>query len=156
MIDDAIEITAYELAQRYAGIKEFPGGRDHPLIQWWLSLCGFSIDSPDETPWCAAFVNGIAWELRLPRSKSAAARSWLSVGVPVPLDQAAVGFDVVVLKRGVGPQPGPERLDAPGHVGFYAGQEGDTILILGGNQGNAVSVARFRADSLLGVRRLLA
>lgn len=157
MIAEPMEITAYELAERYSGIKEFPGGRDHPLVQWWLSLCGFSIDSPDETPWCSAFVNGIAWELRLPRSKSAAARSWLAVGIPVPLDQAEVGFDVVILKRGAGPQPGPERLDAPGHVGFYAGREADgSILIRGGNQGDSVSVARFRSDSILGVRRLLA
>lgn len=147
-------LTAYDLAQRYVGIKELAGGKDHPLIQWWLSLCGFSADSPDETAWCSAFVNGIAWELRLPRSKSAAARSWLSVGVPVTLWDAKVGNDIVVLKRGKEPQPGPDVIAAQGHVGLFAGLEGEFVLLVAGNQGDAVSVARFPRTSVLGVRRL--
>lgn len=150
-----IEITAYDLAQRYVGVKEFPGGKDHPLVQWWLSLCGFGIESPDETPWCSAFVNGIAWELRLPRSKSAAARSWLTVGKPIPLEECQIGNDIVVIKRGNSPQPGAEVLQAPGHVGFFAGLEGACVNILGGNQGNSVSIARFPAAALLGARRLV-
>ena len=55
-----IEITLFELAQRYVGVGELKGGKDHPLIQWWLSLCGFGMESPDETPWCSAFANGMA------------------------------------------------------------------------------------------------
>src|SRR5689334_3964874 len=115
--------TAFDLASRYINIAEMPGkGVNHPLIQWWLSLCGFALNSPDEIPWCSAFVNGVAWELRLPRSKSAAARSWLQVGRPLALSNdvnnicpdAKVGFDVVVLSRGNNPQEG--------HVGFFAGQ----------------------------------
>jgi len=150
-----VELSAFDLAQRFTGIQELPGGQNHPLVQWWLSLCGFALDSPDEIPWCSAFVNGIAWELRLPRSKSAAARSWLNVGSPVSLAQAEPGFDVVVIQRGTAPQPGPEVLKASGHVGFFAGVEGDMISILGGNQGNAVTVDRFNKSRLLGVRRLV-
>jgi len=150
-----MELTAFDLAQRYTGIQELPGGKNHPLIQWWLSLCGFALDSPDEIPWCSAFVNGMAWQLSLPRTKSAVARSWLGKGVPVPLDQAQVGFDVVIIQRGTAPQPGPEVLNASGHVGFFAGWEGDFISILGGNQGNAVTVDRFNRARLLGVRRLV-
>lgn len=151
-----LKLTAFDLAQRYVGIRELPEkGKDHPLIQWWLSLCGLSTDSPDEIPWCSAFANGPTWELRLPRSKSAAARSWLTVGQSIPLGSAKVGFDVVVLKRGTGDQPGPEVLDAPGHVGFYAGTEGLNVLVLGGNQGDQVCVARFPAANVLGVRRLV-
>ena len=81
-------MTAFDIAQRYVGIQELPGGKNHPLISWWLSLCGFELDSPDEIAWCSAFVNGIAWDLRLPRSKSAAARSWLTVGESVLLADA--------------------------------------------------------------------
>ena len=146
-------MTAYDAAQRYVGIKELAGGADHPLIQWWLSLCGFPSDVHDETPWCSAFVNGIAWQLRLPRSKSASARSWLLVGTPVDVRCASPGSDIVVLKRGDG-QQGPEVLNAPGHVGFFAGFDGDGVLVLGGNQGDAVGLARFPAASILGVRRL--
>lgn len=147
--------TVYDLAQRYLGIKELPGGLDHPLIQWWLSLCGLGVNAADEIPWCSAFVNGMAWELDLPRSKSARARSWLSMGTSVDLGDAEIGWDVVVIKRGEGVQPGPEVLEAQGHVGFYAGTTLSTILILGGNQGNAVSIASFAASRLLGIRRLL-
>lgn len=148
-------MTPFDLAQRYVGIAlERPGKLDHPLIQWWLYLCGFGLDAADEVPWCSAFVNGIAWEFRLPRSKSAAARSWLAVGTPVALADARPGSDVIVIQRGTGKQPGPEVLNAQGHVGWFAGIEGKNVLILGGNQANQVSVASFPVTRLLGVRRL--
>lgn len=150
-----MQITPYDLAQRYIGIREISeAGKDHPLIQWWLSLCGFGLDAADEIPWCSAFVNGIAWELRLPRSKSAMARSWLGVGTPTLLLEARPGFDIVILRRGDGEQPGPEVLNAPGHVGFYAGYSNGSILLLGGNQQNGINIAPFREKLLLGIRRL--
>lgn len=40
-----------------------------------------------------------------------------------------------------------------GHVGFYAGRDAQgRILVLGGDQGNAVSVRPYSADQLLGYR----
>ena len=145
-------MTAFELASRYRGeITELPEDQQHPLIQWWHMLCQLGPDQPDEVPWCSSFVNGIAWELRLPRSKSARARSWLDVGVSVPLAEAQAAYDVVVLKRGINP--------AAGHVGFFAGTERNAagelrIRVLGGNHGNGISIASFSAELLLGVRRL--
>lgn len=148
-------MTLFERAQRFVGeVREVAGEKDHPLIRWWLSLCGFGFDVHDETSWCSAFVNGCAWDLRLPRSKSAMARSWLQVGISISLEQATPDYCVVVLKRGTGPQPGPEVTNAPGHVGLFAGREGNFVLLLGGNQGNQVSVARFDVADILGVRRL--
>ena len=150
-----IETSAYELAQRFVGeIRERPGEKDHPFIVWCHSLCG--LDAADEVPWCSSFANGIAWILRLPRSKSASARSWLAVGVPVNHSEAVPGFDVVILKRGEGEQPGPEVLNAAGHVGFFGGFESGRVLVLGGNQGDQVSVAPFPMSSILGIRRLAA
>jgi len=145
-----MKLTLFDLATRYVGIHELAGNADHPLIRWWLSLCGFPTDVHDEISWCSAFLNGMAWELRLPRSKSAAARSWLAVGQAIDLMEATVGFDIVVLKRGAGDQPGPEVIQAPGHVGLFAGRSS----LLAGNQGNAVSVAPFDPAKVLGVRRL--
>lgn len=148
-------MTAYDLAQRFVGeIHELNGSDHHPFIQWAHSLCGLGSNQPDETPWCSAWANAIAWTLRLPRSKSAAARSWLRVGVPVSLNDARPGYDVVVLQRGAGPQPGPDVINAPGHVGFFAGLDGPSVLILGGNQGDGVSLAPFPRSRVLGVRRL--
>jgi len=109
----------------------------------------------DEVPWCSAFVNYICWLLRLPRSKDLRARSWLEVGTPVTLEQATPGFDIVVLKRGSPPQPGPDVIDAPGHVGFFAGFDGALIEVLGGNQANTVKVSRYDPQNLLSIRRLI-
>lgn len=154
-----MNVTAYSLAKRYEGVHELAGAASHPLIEWWASRTS---DSPnpnswqaDETPWCSAFVNGIAWELDLPRSKSLAARSWLLIGTPVQPEEARVGFDVVVLSRGTGPQPGPEVLAAPGHVGFFAGLTAAEVRLLGGNQSDQVSVAGYDRKRILGIRRLL-
>jgi len=61
----------------------------------------------------------------------------------------------VILRRGQGEQPGPDVIDAPGHVGFFAGVSGGSILVLGGNQSDAVNVKAFPADSVLGIRRLI-
>lgn len=150
-------MTPFQQASRFVGIHEQKEpGKDHPVIQWALSLCdGFTIDSPDETAWCSAFVNLITWLLALPRSKKANARSWLAVGARIKPEDATPGYDVVVLQRGDGPQPGPEVLDAQGHVGFFAGWQGDRVLILGGNQGDAVNISSFPKSRILAIQRLL-
>ena len=150
-----MQITLYDLAQRFVGMKEVPGKEDSPMILAMLRLDG-SWPEHDEVPWCSAFLNMVAWLLRLPRSKSLAARSWLKVGRPVLDHEARVGWDVVVLKRGGGDQPGPEVTEgAPGHVGLFAGWEtSDRVLMLGGNQGDTVCVAGFPRSRILGIRRL--
>lgn len=145
-------VTPYSLAQRFVGMGEIAGDKDNGFIVWALSLCGLQ-EAHDEIPWCSAFLNAIFWMLRQPRSKSAAARSWLEVGIPIRLEDAVPGYDVVIIKRGDGPQPGPEIIQAPGHVFLFGGIDGAFVLGLGGNQNNQVSVARFAAVQVLGVRR---
>jgi uncharacterized protein (TIGR02594 family) len=148
-------MTLYDFAQRFVGLAEVSGPKSNGFVSWAHSLCGLAADTPDEVPWCSSFMNALAWMLRLPRSKSAAARSWLEVGTPIEVADARPGFDVVILKRGAGPQPGPEiTRGASGHVGLFAGVDQSFVLVLGGNQGNAVSIARFPIASVLGVRRL--
>lgn len=149
-----IEISAFKLAQRFVGIKEVAGTASNPHI---LAMLRLDQDWPkgDDVAWCSAFMNYIAWLLRLPRSKSLRARSWLLVGRPLHLEEAEAGFDVVILKRGQGRQPGPTVIEAPGHVGLFAGREGNNILMLGGNQSDAVNIKPFAANRLLGIRRLI-
>lgn len=145
-------VTHYDLAERFVGIKEIGGQVDNPMILAMLKLDNEWPDG-DEVPWCSAFANYIAWLARLPRSKDLRARSWLTVGKGITLDQAEPG-DVIVLQRGKGEQPGPEVIDAPGHVGFYAGRFGEFIEVLGGNQSDTVKISRYPTKRLLGVRRL--
>ena len=150
-----LETSAFEIGQRFVGIREVPGKDDNPLILAMLKLDD-SWPQDDEVPWCSAFLNFVCWLLRLPRSKSLRARSWLRIGRPIDVTDACVGFDVVILKRGGPDQPGPEVIDAPGHVGLFAGMSDGSVLILGGNQGDTVSVAPFPRSRILGVRRLVA
>jgi len=151
-----IEITAYDLAERYTNIKEVSGQMSNPIILAMLKLDQKWPDD-DKVPWCSAFVNWIAWNLRLPRSKSLRARSWLLVGKEIPLNDAEIGFDIVILKRGGGKQPGPEVINAPGHVGLFAGfpyYSPDRINLLGGNQNDSVNISSYEINRILGVRRL--
>lgn len=146
-----MEVTLYDIALRFVGMKEVAGNVSNPMI-----LAMLKLDQPwpegDEVHWCSAALNWWAWLLRLPRSKSLQARSWLNVGKPIELSQAKVGFDIVVLYRG-------DINGTQGHVGLFAGRECENgisgrVLLLGGNQGDAVSIAPFSIQSILGVRRL--
>lgn len=150
---DPILMTAFDLAERWVGVKELPGkGRSNPFILGMLQL-DQSWPADDEVAWCSAFVNFICWQLRLTRSKNLAARSWLGVGQVLAADQAQVGFDLVILRQPGGPGADVQK-GAPGHVGFFAGHHDSAVWILGGNQGNAVTVARFDPDLVIGYRRV--
>lgn len=151
-----IPVSAYDLAERFAGEGELPGGADNPAIRWFLAAVGFGPQVHDEVPWCAAFVSRIAWLLFLPRSTSPAARSWLTIGTPVDPASAQPGFDVVVLSRGALPQPPASVLAAQGHVGFFGGLVDGAVLVLGGNQGDRVSISKYPVSRILGIRRLRA
>jgi len=157
------QVTPYTMAKRFVGVKEVRGGVTHPLIAFAHNIA--EDDDPnhvqaandDETPWCSSFVNLVMYLLYLPRSKSRMARSWLVVGEPVTLLQAEIGYDVVVLSRGAGPQPGADVLTAPGHVGLFAGiagLDGANVRILGGNQGDSVSERVYPVHRVLGIRRI--
>lgn len=148
----ALEALVFDIAERFVGIQEIGGQVDNPQIMSMLKLDNTWPEN-DEVPWCSAFVNYICWLVRLPRSKDLRARSWLQIGKGITLDQAVPG-DIIVLQRGSGEQPGPDVIDAPGHVGFYAGRAGDLIEVLGGNQSDTVKISRYPKSRLLSVRRL--
>lgn len=151
-----MNVTAYDIAQRFVNMKEIAGNDDNPQIMAFLKLDA-EWPEHDEVPWCSAFVNYVCWLLRLPRSKSLRARSWLEIGDPIKLEDAQKG-DIVIFNRG-GPQD-PNIIKAPGHVGFLAGIVDDHgvgtafIEVLGGNQSNTVKISRYHENELLGVRRL--
>lgn len=148
-----MNITPYAIAERHIGMREIPGQEDNPAI---MAMLGLDMNWPenDEVPWCSAFVNYCCWLLRLPRSKSLMARSWLAVGQPIALDDAQPGFDIAILSRGGGDQPPATVLDAPGHVGFFSNSLHGEVFLLGGNQGNAVGVQGYQSSRILGIRRL--
>ncbi len=146
-------MTALDLARKFIGVKEQPGSASNPLVLAMLQHVATWVQD-DSVAWCSAFVGFIAWLCSLPQSNSLSARSWLTVGTPISLVEAKPGFDVVVLKRGVN-SPGPDVLEAEGHVGWFVSQDVTGVTVLGGNQGDAVSIEKFPFDRVLGVRRLV-
>lgn len=139
--------TPYSLARTHLGVKEIPGSKHNSLIvRWGRMLATWYAD--DETAWCSAFVNAMAREAGYEQSGKLNARSWLDVGVEVPIAKAKPG-DVVIFWR-------VSKDSWEGHVAFlvsYNAASG-TVRVLGGNQSNEVNVATYSTSMLLGVRRL--
>lgn len=116
--------------RRYLGLKEIPGSATNSVIARWLvELSAWWRD--DETPWCGTFVAHCIWHAGYAVPKYwMRAREWAGWGreLEIPI----VGCIVVFERQG------------GGHVGFVVGQdERGNLLVLGGNQGNKVSIAAF-------------
>jgi uncharacterized protein (TIGR02594 family) len=122
------------LAQEYLGLHQ---ERDRSELRELLNV------DPRRIPWCAAFVNRILEMAGYSGSDNLMARSFLSVGERV---RKPVHGDIVVLTRGSDP--------ASGHVGFYMGEEGGYVIVLGGNQQKAVRISHYPKSRVLGYRRL--
>jgi uncharacterized protein (TIGR02594 family) len=150
-----VQTSMLQVAKTFIGTREVAGAMENPMILAMLQSVDTNVHE-DEVPWCSAFINFVAKLLSLPRSRSLSARSWLKVGVSVSLVEAVADSDVVILKRGGPGQPGPEALQAPGHVGLFVSLSADkkTVSILGGNQSDAVNIENFPVDRILGIRRL--
>lgn len=136
------------VARGEKGVKETPGLGNTPRVVEYLkatSNLGSSARSRDETPWCSAFVNWCLAQVGIPGTRSALARSWLDWGQPI--DTPRPGCIVVF-----------SRAKVFGHVGFYMGETDTDILVLGGNQQDAltgmyqVSEKYYPKSALLGFR----
>ena len=124
------------------GTREIEGEKHNPVILDWAREVGIKGYNADEVPWCGLFaavvvkragfavVAGPLW-----------ARGWAAFGQAA--DRASLG-DVLVFARGSG-----------GHVGFYVAEDAKAYHVLGGNQGNAVSITRISKDRLIATRRPL-
>ncbi len=133
-------LEAFQLAGKQIGLNET---EQRAAIQDYLSTGGANLD-PATTAWCAAFVNSTLQQTGVQGTGSNMARSFLNWGQGV--EQPMQG-DLAIFSRG--DPNGPY-----GHVGFFEGYNPDgTIRVLGGNQGDAVSVANYSPDQLLGFRR---
>lgn len=132
-----------EIAEKEIGVKEISGNVDNQRIVEYHAETSLHAQD-DETPWCSSFVNWCVNEAGYHGSGKANARSWLAWGVLITIPVLGC---VVVLQRG--------DSNVSGHVGFFYGYDGqDKIKILGGNQGDQVSIASFSKNKVLGYRWL--
>lgn len=127
-----------QTASAYLGLTE----RDHPKEL--SSMVGINVVT---TPWCAAFMNMVLAKIGVKGTGSNLARSFLKIGTPVELKYALPG-DLVVFKRG--------NSNWQGHIALlWEEYDGEPyVKVLGGNQGDSVSIAKYAVASILGIRRV--
>lgn len=121
------------------GVKETIGEADNPTILGWAKELGLPAYNHDEIPWCGLFCAIVAKRAgkKIPENPLWA-RNWSKWGTTC---SPALGC-VLVFSRG----------ETSGHVGIYVGEDKDCYHVLGGNQGDAVSIARIRKGRLIAAR----
>ncbi|MCV0393956.1 MAG: TIGR02594 family protein [Rhizobiaceae bacterium] len=135
-----IDVARAELA---LGVREISGSRHNPRIVMYHSTTRGGA-APDETAWCSSFVNYCVEQAGLRGTDSKWARSWHdSGGWGRDVTAAAVEGDIVVFRRQ------GTNVDG-GHVGFFIEEDASSILLLGGNQGNRISIARYPKNGQMG------
>lgn len=126
-------------ADKFIGLREIKGSQHSPeILQMWKDIKRGGIKD-DETPWCAAFVGSMLERAGVRSSRFESARSYLEWGQLLALP--VVGCVVVFTRHG------------GGHVGFAVGRDkAGNLLILGGNQSDAVNIKAFPVSRVSGYR----
>lgn len=127
-------------ARRLLGVREKVGPGSNHIILDWATAAGIPYKS-DDIAWCGLFVaHCISATLSgetLP-ANPLGAQNWKRFGGPCAAQPGAV----LVFWR---EKPSSWK----GHVGFYVGEDAAAYYVLGGNQGDKVSVVRIARDRLL-------
>jgi len=136
-------LTWYDEATRLVGTREDMSERSSPTILTWARDLNIDYRS-DDVPWCGLFVahciGATLPDEQLPNSPLWA-RGWLKFGERSDPKRGAV----LVFWRG-------SQTASTGHVGFYHSEDSTAYHVLGGNQSNAVNVARIAKSRLLDAR----
>lgn len=127
------------LARSMIGVTETPGPDSNPeVVQMFKDIKRGGIKD-DATPWCAAFVGAMLERSGIKSSRFESAKSYLGWGDD--LEGPMYGCVVVFTREG------------GGHVGFVVGRDDEGhLMVLGGNQGDAVNIKAFKLDRVSGYR----
>lgn len=125
-----------EIARRSLGQRAIPGTAHNQHIVAMFAMCGHEEIRDDDTPYCAAGVGAWLMQAGISGSGSLRAVSYKEFGEP--LDGPRAGAIAVVEYNGGG-----------AHVGLVESWDGNTVSILGANQGHSrgvseVNVSRFK------------
>lgn len=126
-------------AQQEIGVHEVENeSRVH--FYWKMAkLSGLAKYSASKIPWCSGFVCAMVEMSGVRSPRTDGAKNWLNWGVT--LEEPCDGC-IVVFTR-----------DGGGHVGIVVGEdEKGNLLVLGGNQGNAVNIKSFSRSRVTGYR----
>ena len=134
----------HEIVKKELGVAEVSGTEANPRIVEYAKHTTLKATS-DEVPWCSALANFVVDSAGFKGTRSAAARSWLDFGEV--LESPIVGC-IVILDRKDASNPNAAHVCFCDHADISNG----IIRVIGGNQGNKVSVARFPTNKVLGYR----
>lgn len=126
-------------ARTLIGTREIVGPKHSPAIIGWARKLGAKVlginVTDDETAWCGTFAAHVMDRFGLGAPKIAVrALAWSGYGRRLLAPRLGC---ILTFKR-----PGG------GHVGFYVGEDAGYYHVLGGNQGNAVSITRIAKSRL--------
>jgi uncharacterized protein (TIGR02594 family) len=132
-------------AKAKLGTREATGKANSPNILGWAKRLGMKvlgvIYNADSVPWCGVFVAFCLQEDGIePAPIAVRATSWSRWGLALRPERLAPGA-ILVFER-----PGG------GHVGFYVGEDAKAYHVLGGNQGDAVTIARVAKERCIARR----
>jgi uncharacterized protein (TIGR02594 family) len=130
-----------EWAKKYLGVTETPGKASNPVVEEFFALAGFK-GLKDDVPWCAGFVAAMLKKAGLPNEVEPKMRLWAAsyARCGQKLNGPAWGAIGVKTRNG------------GGHVGFVVAASKDRVWLLGGNQGDKVSIASFPRSSFTAFR----
>lgn len=128
-------------AKKELGTKEGPGSLNNPKVVSFWKEAGLSWIKDDATPWCAGFVNAMLERSGIKGTRAANARSFSKYGDNC--DSHYYG-SIIVFSR-------PPSL-FNGHVGFLVAHSATHVLVIGGNQGDQVSYAKFPKSRIIAKR----
>lgn len=137
------EPTWMPYARTLIGVREVPGKGNSATIMAWAKKLGAKIlgitYAADAVPWCGLFAAHVMDHVDIaPPPIAVRASEWGKWG-----------------RKLLSPRPGcilTFTREGGGHVGFYVGEDDTHFHVLGGNQGDAVSVTRIAKARLSEMR----
>lgn len=129
------------VARGEIGVRSFPAGSSNPRVTEYhagTNIAGYD----DKASWCSSFAQWALARAGVAGTGSALARSWLDWGDA--LDEPRHGCIAVLWRE----DPGSWK----GHVGFFVRLDGDEVVLLGGNQLEAVREHRYPRRQVLAWR----
>lgn len=124
-------------ARKLLGTREAAGSANNATILGWAKILGLKVlgiaYNADSVPWCGLFVANCLRAAGIDLSAmriGVRASAWATWGVNLGPSVLAPGAILVFAREG------------GGHVAFYVGEDATHYHVLGGNQGDRVSIMR--------------
>lgn len=131
--------TWLKIAYKELGQAEIPGPQENPrIVEYFKTISATKNYRDDVNDWASAFAEWSLNKAGINGPKSDDPFAWLFWGEP--LTKPRLGCIAVLSFSGLR------------HVGFYFDENGDSVRILGGNEGDAVRIFRYPKSAIVGYR----